>query len=229
LVTGGGSGIGEAVVSRFLTAGWRVLALDLDGSALEHRWGDTPGVRPVAVDIADAAAVVAALADETELAACINVAGVYPPSTFADATLADMRRNFDVNVWGTIAVSQCAVPLLRNGGGGVIVNFASIGAYIGTGTLTLYKASKAAVVSLTRSMAIELAPDIRVVGLAPGAVATQRAVTSGGTSSFDGSIPLGRPATPDELAAWCFALAGDEPLPYITGETIVVSGGAFLR
>jgi 3-oxoacyl-[acyl-carrier protein] reductase len=229
VVTGAAAGIGAAVAARFVAGGWDVLALDRDVGALERAWAEEPRVRHAAVDVRDEGALEAAFGDCGELRACINVAGVYPPSTFVGASRDEMNLNFDVNVWGTIAVTQHALPHLRAGGGGVIVNFASIGAYTATGTLTLYKASKAAVVSLTRSMAVELAPDIRVVGIAPGSVATAQALAGGGPQSFDGSIPLGRPAHPDELAAWCWALAGDDPLPYITGETIVISGGAFIR
>lgn len=231
LVTGAAAGIGAAVAGRFVDAGWQVVAFDRDGRALRAAWSAEPLVSAHAVDITDAAAIDDAInaAGLARLDACINVAGVYPPSTFVSFTEADFRMNFDINVLGTLQVSRSVLPLLSAADSAIIVNFASIGAYTATGTLTLYKAAKAAIVSLTRSMAIELAPRIRVVGIAPGPVATEQSVASGGTAVFDDSVPLGRVAQPAEIAEWAFALAGDRPLPFITGETIVVSGGAFMR
>jgi len=229
VVTGAAAGIGAAVVRRFSDAGWRVLALDRDAAGLSAAWGGTATVTTLPVDITDRAAVIAALGGVPVIDACINVAGVYPDSTFVGFTDEQYRLNFDVNVLGTLLVSQAALPGLRAAAAPVIVNFASIGAYTATGTLTLYKAAKAAVVSLTRSMAVELAPGIRVVGIAPGPVATAQTVDSGSLDTYRNATLLERAADPSELAEWVFALAGDRPLPFITAETIVVSGGAFIR
>lgn len=240
LVTGAASGIGRGVAARFAHAGWHVLALDRDAARLTAVWG--PGgsdaaaggpVTPVAADITDAAALTAALrgTGTAALRACVNVAGVYPASTFLDFSYDDYRLNFDVNVLGTLTASRAALPYLRAASAATIVNFASTAAFApGDGRRILYKAAKAAVVAITRSMAFELAAErIAVVGVAPGPVETEGSAAYGDIGRFAGSVPLGRNGTPADMAAWVWALAGSNPLPFITGETIVVSGGAFMR
>jgi 3-oxoacyl-[acyl-carrier protein] reductase len=233
LVSGGASGIGRSVVQRFVDGGWHVLAVDRDEAALAAAWSATRDVTPIAVDVTDSSGLQESLGRSgvTSLAACINVAGIYPPSAFLTFAENDYRRTFDVNVLGTLLASRAALPYLRmHPGTAAIVNFASTGAYApGDGHLLLYRASKAAVVSLTRSMAFELAPHIRVNGIAPGPIATDEAVASGGTARYRDSIPVGAPGRPEDIAEWVWALAGSQPLPFILGETIVVSGGALMR
>ena len=156
IVTGAGSGMGRASTERFAAEGWTVAALDLTvrtGSALD-----------LAVDVTDAAAVGEAVARvATELGpprALVNAAGIYPPTTLETTTISLYRRTFDVNVLGTLLVTQAAVPHMTEGG--AIVNFASIDAFVPSPGQLVYCASKAAVVALTRSLALELAPAIRV-------------------------------------------------------------------
>lgn len=170
-MTGAASGIGRAVTARFAAANWHVIALDLDAARLTQAWAEVGKVTPVALDIAQPGAVTSALdqISPDAIRAVANVAGVYPGSTFLGATAEDYRRTFDVNVLGTLLVSQAAVRYLRAAQRASVVNFASTGAYTaGDGARVLYKAAKAAVVSLTRSMAFELAVDgISVNGPAP--------------------------------------------------------------
>jgi 3-oxoacyl-[acyl-carrier protein] reductase len=235
VVTGAASGMGAAVARRFVTEGWRVLALDADGDGLARiaeRLGEA--LVPARVDIRSRAAVEEALGalmdDERQLRAVVNAAGIYPTSTLADFTEDGYRRIFDVNVLGTLNVTAAAVPLIRaHGGGGAVVNFASIDAFAVSRGQLVYSASKAAIVSITRSLAIELADDrIAVNAVAPGWVATEGTLAGGRIEEAVKAVPLGRAAEPEEIADWVWKLAG-VPGSYLTGETLVISGGLVLR
>jgi 3-oxoacyl-[acyl-carrier protein] reductase len=156
-----------------------------------------------------------------------NVAGIYPPSTLADFTPSLYRRVFDVNVLGVLNLIAECVPHMSDGGS--IINFASVdGIAVSPGQL-LYGASKAAVIMLTKELALELAPRaIRVNAIAPGWVNTPGNAATGRMAAAAASIPLGRVAQPSEIAAWVGILA-DETASFMTGETLVLSGGDVIR
>ncbi len=230
VVTGAASGMGAAVAKRFVAEGWRVLALDVDSAGLATLQ-DGLGNRlvPIPADIRSREAVEAALAQAGRLRAVVNAAGIYPTSTLADFTEEGYRRIFDVNVLGTLNVTAAAVPFLRAGGGGAVVNFASIDAFAVSRGQLVYSASKAAIVSITRSLAIELAADgISVNAVAPGWVATAGTLAGGRLEEAVRAVPLGRAAEPEEIADWVWRL-GSAPGSYLTGETIVISGGLVMR
>ena len=234
VVTGAASGMGAAVADRFAREGWRVLALDADSERLAAMVAQI-GQRlvPLTVDIRSRADVEAALArvDEPgQVRAVVNAAGIYPTTTLADFTQDAYRRIFDVNVLGTLNVTAAAVPLIRaHGGGGAVVNFASIDAFAVSRGQLVYSASKAAVVSITRSLAIELADDrIAVNAVAPGWVATEGTLAGGRIQEAVRAVPLGRAAEPEEIADWVWTL-GSVPGSYLTGETLVISGGLVMR
>lgn len=234
LVTGAGSGMGLATARRYLDDGWTVLALDASATALESAVGELgePGERfvPVVADVTDAgplAEAIRAAAEGLTLRVVVNAAGIYPPSTLDDYTDALFHRVFDVNVLGVLNVCRATVPLLRAAGGGGIVNFSSVDAIAVSEGQLVYSASKAAVGALTRSLAVELAPEITVNGVAPGWVDTPGNAATGRMEGAAQTIPLRRVAQPSEVAHWVVQLAGAGG--YVTGETLVISGGSLIR
>jgi 3-oxoacyl-[acyl-carrier protein] reductase len=218
LVTGAASGMGRACAERFIAEGWKVAALDRAHTELD-------GALSIQADVTDPAqAIERAVTELGPLNAVVNAAGIYPPSTLETATAELYRRTFDVNVLGTLLVTQAAAPHLADGG--AVVNFASIDAFVPSPGQLLYCASKAAVVALTRSLALELAPRIRVNALAPGWVDTPGNRETGRMEAALASVPLGRAATPEEMADLVWFLAG---APYVTGETLTATGGSAFR
>lgn len=231
LVTGAGSGMGLATARAYLALGWTVLAVDASAPALDQAAAEA-GDRFVGVvaDVTDEVALSGAVtraARGLRLRAVVNAAGIYPPSTLDDYTGLLFHRVFDVNVLGVLNVCRATVPLLRAAGGGGIVNFSSVDALAVSPGQLVYCASKAAVSALTRSLAVELAPDITVNGVAPGWVATPGTAASDRITQAARTIPLGRVAQPEEIARWVVQLAGGGS--YVTGETLVISGGSLIR
>lgn len=231
LVTGAASGMGGAVARRFAAAGWRVLAADRDAGALESLAAEPGGACvPLAVDVTDRAGIADALAaalGDGPLRAVVNAAGIYPPTRLADFTEDAYRAIFDVNVLGTLHTIAAARPYLRAAGGSSVVNFASVDAFAVSPGQLLYSASKAAVVSLTKSLAIELADEgVAVNAVAPGWVDTPGNRATGRMADVAAGIPLGRVAAPEEIADWVWHLVHGG---YVTGETLVLSGGSVMR
>jgi 3-oxoacyl-[acyl-carrier protein] reductase len=224
VVTGAGSGMGQATATRFLEAGWTVIAIDVSSAPVDRpadlRWHQ--------VDVRDRAAVEGALVDAGTIDAVANVAGVYPPTTLETYTDASFRSIFDINVLGLLNVTAACVPSMDRGGS--IVNFASVDAFAVSPGQLLYGASKAAVVMLTKALALELAPKgIRVNGIAPGWVNTPGNAATGRMAAAAAAIPLGRVAEPAEIAEWVWLLTGAGVAGFVDGETIVISGADVLR
>ncbi|MFD0995542.1 3-oxoacyl-[acyl-carrier protein] reductase [Pseudoclavibacter chungangensis] len=205
LVTGAASGMGLATVERLVAAGWRVLALDVAATAADASAPSGAGVVvPIVADVrsreAVSAAIDSALDADGRIDLVANIAGVYPPTTLETFDESTYRRVFDINVLGVVNVVVAARP--RLGDGSSVVNFASVDAFEVSPGQLLYGASKAAVVMLTKSLALELAPaGIRVNGIAPGWVATPGNAATGRMAAAEASIPLGRVARPTEIAA----------------------------
>ena len=228
VVTGAASGMGLATAQLLHREGWTVLALDRADAAIDT---DAGLLRTVPVDVTRRSDVAAAIAGHVAAHGRIdlvaNVAGVYPPSTLSDFTEELYRRTFDVNVLGVLNVIAEAAPHL--GGGSAVVNFASVDAFVVSPGQLLYGASKAAVVMLTKELALELAPrGVRVNAIAPGWVATPGNQATGRMDAAKNSIPLGRVATAEEIARWVLLLAGPHA-GFMTGESIVLSGGDVMR
>jgi 3-oxoacyl-[acyl-carrier protein] reductase len=224
VVTGGASGMGLACVRRYRAEGFAVASLDLSASRERD-------VLAIALDVTDANALVAAAAqvhgDLGAPVALVNAAGVYPPTTLETVTVGLYRRVFDINVLGTLLATQAFAPTMADGG--AIVNFSSINAFTPSSGQLLYSAAKAAIVQLTKSLALELGPRLRVNALAPGWVDTPGTRANERLAAAIPRIPLGRAATPEEMADLVYLLAGEERALYVTGETVVASGGLVMR
>lgn len=227
VVTGAASGMGAATCEVFLHQGWQVIALDV--TAVDAR----PGVRPVVADVRDREGIEGALAEQVgdlggRIDAVANVAGIYPPTTLDTFTAEAFDSIFGVNVLGLLNVTAACVRHMP--AGSAIVNFASVDAFTVSPGQLLYGASKAAVVMITKSLALELAPrGIRVNGIAPGWVNTPGNAATGRMERAAAGIPIGRVAEPVEIANWVWLLTGSGQAGFVDGETIVISGADVMR
>jgi len=232
VVTGGASGIGAAIVARFLEEGSRVAVIDRDaaaGRSLAQKHPRLAGVIPA--DVADASAVAAAFRELDGLLGgvdvAINNAGISIRHDFMDITAEEWRKVVGVDLDGVFYVAQESARRMLAGGGGVIINMGSTSGMNGYPRYADYNAAKAGVIELTRTMALELAPTIRVIAVCPGYVWTpmqEAEYTPEMKAAVDAKIPLRRHATPQEIAALYAFLASDEA-PYITGHPVIIDGG----
>ncbi|MBS4728726.1 glucose 1-dehydrogenase [Mycobacterium sp. SM1] len=242
-VTGAGSGIGRAAAKLFAEEGAAVAVVDVRSEAAKETTEKVvaAGGRAVAIvaDVADdgdvRAAMTRAIGELGRLNVVYNNAGVGSSGSVAEATEEDWERCFAVNAKGTFLVSRAAVPHLIEAGGGAIVNQGSVAGLVAVPNFAAYCAAKGAVVSLTRSMAIDLAPHrIRVNVICPGTVFTPlmdpllRARGGGdleaGLTKTLVKYPIGRLGTPEEIAQVALFLASDEA-SFLTGSVITADGG----
>ncbi len=232
IVTGGASGIGLATARRFVAEGARVVVLDRDERALAHLPGEVPGVAAaIPCDVSEPAEVERAFAQVDERfgppGVLIANAGISIRHRFLDITPDEWRRVMSVNLDGVFFCAQAAARRMVETGRGVILMTASTNGVVGHPFYADYNASKAGVILLARSMALELAPAVRVNAVAPGYVLTpmQRAeYTDEMLDATNAKIPLRRHATAEEVAALFAYLASDEAA-YLTGAVIPIDGG----
>jgi meso-butanediol dehydrogenase / (S,S)-butanediol dehydrogenase / diacetyl reductase len=231
VVTGGTSGIGEATSRRFLDEGARVAAIAVGADEVATAAERIPGIEALLCDVADAAAVEDAFAKIDELLGGVDVlvanAGISIRKPFLEIDPADWQRVLDVNLTGVFHCAQQAARRMMAGDGGVILMTASTNGLTGHEYYADYNASKAGVILLARTMALELAPSVRVNAVCPGYVLTpmQKAeYTPEMLEQVNAAIPLGRHAKPEEIAALYAFLASDEGA-YFTGAVISMDGG----
>jgi NAD(P)-dependent dehydrogenase (short-subunit alcohol dehydrogenase family) len=235
LVTGAARGIGLATAKRFLADGWRVALLDIDADNLKRTYaalGKPDTTIAIHCDVADPAAVTRALGvvatEFGRLDALVNNAGIAIFKPILEVTYEDWSRVLAVNLTGPFLVSQAAVPLIRDGGGGAIVNITSISGLRASTLRTAYGTSKAGLAHLTKQQAAELAAlGIRVNAVAPGPVDTAMAKavhTPEIRADYHDHMPLNRYGLEEELAEAIFFLCSDRA-SYITGQVLCVDGG----
>jgi NAD(P)-dependent dehydrogenase (short-subunit alcohol dehydrogenase family) len=232
LVTGGAGGIGMATAARFLEEGSLVAVLDRDDEALVRVRTDLPEMSCcINADVSKANEVARAFAELDEvlggLDILINNAGISIRHRFMDITPQEWREVMAVNLDGVFLVAQEAARRMLAQDGGVILNMSSTNALMGYPFYADYNASKAGVVELTRSMALELAPRVRVNAVCPGFILTpmqEAEYASEMRRAFESKVPLGRLGKPEEVAA-LFAFLGSDEASYITGQYFVIDGG----
>jgi 2-keto-3-deoxy-L-fuconate dehydrogenase len=245
-VTGAGSGIGEAIAQLFARQGAQVAAVDLDESAARRTaariTAEGGQARALGADVSDPSRVQAAFvnvdADLGRLDILVNNAGIAHVGTVETTTEADLDRLYRVNVKGVHLCTQAALPLMLRGGGGVILNMASIAGLIGIPDRFAYSMTKGAVVAMTRSIAVDyMKKNVRCNCICPARVHTPfvdgyLAANYPGREQemFDTLAayqPLGRMGTPEEVAQMALYLCSDEA-SFITGQAFPIDGGVLV-
>jgi 2-keto-3-deoxy-L-fuconate dehydrogenase len=229
LITAAGAGIGRAIAERFAAEGARVIATDRDAASLSGLKAERR-----ALDVTDKAAVAALAAATGRLDILVNAAGFVAAGTVLDADEGEWARSFDLNVFAMARVIKAFLPAMLQGGGGSIVNIASMaGSIKGVPNRCVYGASKAAVIGLTKSVAADfVARGIRCNAICPGTVDTpslqQRLRDTGdydaALAAFTARQPMGRLGRADEIAPLALYLASDAGA-FATGQAFILDGG----
>ena len=244
LVTGGARGIGRAICEAYAHEGAKVAVADLlETDALQT--AEAIGGMAVVMNVTDIASIQAGVAAVEEawggIDILVNNAGIFDMASIDKITPEDYRRQYDVNVGGTIFACQAVIPSMKRRGGGAIINLASQAGRRGEPNVTIYCSTKAAVISITQSLALELAGDnIRVNSIAPGVIDTPMwDVVDAKFAEYEDkpkgqkkrevgeAVPLGRMGDPADVADPCVFLASADSR-YITAQTLNVDGGNWM-
>ena len=232
VITGGAGGIGSATAKRFVDEGAHVYVFDRDEAACQGLKKDLPDLEGyILVDVADPDSVARAF-DELDKRAggldiLINNAGISIRHSFVNITPQEWRTVLDINLNGVFYVARQAARRMLAQGGGVIVNMGSSNGLTGYHYYADYNASKAGVIELSRSMALELGPTIRVNAVCPGFIMTpmqEAEYTPEMRRAFEKKLPLNKLGQPEDVAALFAFLASDEA-GFITGQSFVIDGG----
>ena len=236
LVTGGTSGIGKATAIEFARAGAKVVVSgrrEKEGAEVVNEikklGGEAAFVRADVAKDADVEAMIRFTIDKFgRLDVAFNNAGVEWMGSLDQATEAEYRRIFDINVWGVLNSMRHEIPVMLKNGGGAIVNTSSVAGHVGLAQVSVYIASKHAVEGLTKSVALEFAKqNIRINAIAPGVIATEmfdRFAGDGLRDQIISTVPVARVGAADEIAAAVLYLASDAA-KFTTGTSLVVDGG----
>ncbi len=232
LITGGARGIGVATAARFLEEGAEVIVLDRDQAGCRRLKREMKALKgTIVADVRDPKAVARAFHELDDLLngldVLINNAGISLRQPFLDITPQQWLEVIDVNLNGIFFVAQQAARRMLEKGSGVIINMGSTNSLVGYPLYAAYNSSKAGVVELTRSMALELAPTIRVNVVCPGYILTQMQkaeYTPEMLRSCESKVPLGRLGKPEEVAS-LFAFLASDDAAFITGQAFVIDGG----
>jgi NAD(P)-dependent dehydrogenase (short-subunit alcohol dehydrogenase family) len=256
LITGGGSGIGQATVLRILEEGGRVVAADISEAGLKDTVAkaDAHGDRlsTVVMDVSSEDSVKAAVAEAVRmlggLDTLVNAAGVLRSAHFVDTTLSDFEQVIRINLIGTFLVTREAIPALRNGDGPAVVNFSSTSASFAHPYMSAYAASKGGVQAMTHALALEFSKaGIRFNAVQPGSISSGM---TDGTGESKQSIGPGLPADadyslfgkitpllpldhgaifakPDAVAA-VVAMLGSPDAYFVTGTEVRIDGGSHM-
>ena len=232
LITGGASGIGAATAARFLDEGSVVCVLDRDADARRRVLDELPDLAgALDADVSNLKQVQTAFAEALRLMGGVDVlvnnAGISIRHNFLEIAPEEWDKVIAVNLTGVFYVAQTAAKHMMERGSGVILQTASTNGIMGYPFYADYNATKAGVIELTKSMALELAPKVRVCAVAPGYVLTpmQRAeYTDAMLEEVNQKIPLRRHAQPEEIAA-LFAFLASDDAQYMTGHVYTCDGG----
>ena len=235
LVTGGTSGIGKATAIEFARAGAKVVLSgrrEKEGgqvvSEIKKLGGDAAFVRADVVKEADVKAMIKFTVDKFgKLDIAFNNAGVEWTGPLEQASEAEYRRVFDINVWGVLNSMRHEIPVMLKNGGGAIINTSSVAGHVGFPEVSVYIASKHAVEGLTKSLALEFAKqNIRINAVAPGPIATDMWDRFAGEArdQIISIVPAARVGAAEEIAAAVLYLASDAA-KFTTGTSLVVDGG----
>jgi NAD(P)-dependent dehydrogenase (short-subunit alcohol dehydrogenase family) len=231
LVTGGASGIGEATAARFLEEGSAVCVLDRNAEAGGRLARTLPALKGVIdADVSSLEQVQSGFAEAVDrmgsVDVLINNAGISIRHNFLDITPEEWDEVLGVNLKGIFYVAQTAARHMVEKGSGVILNTASTAGSTGYPHYADYSAAKGGVIALTRAMALELAPVVRVNAVSPGYVLTPMQRQEYTAAMLDGvnrKIPLRRHARPEEIAA-LFAFLASDDAAFATGHVYVMDG-----